>query len=231
MSILKWTHTSYKDLYKEKEIQMKIYTSKYRSHWLSPYVILEKVFYWREDIYDREPPKWLQSFCVGLRKFLDTVHPHINYIKIDKYDTWNMDSSMAHIILPMLKQIKEAKCGAPNVNDEDVPDELKSMNAPRCENEWDVDDNFHKRWEWVLDEEIFAFSCLLDDNWADQYQSGVSDWEMKESEETFEGEKLFEAVKGKNHTLKYDWDGMAKGQERINNGLRLFGRYYQGHWT
>jgi hypothetical protein len=31
---------------------MKIYTSKYRNHWVSPYRIAEKIFFWREIDYD-----------------------------------------------------------------------------------------------------------------------------------------------------------------------------------
>ena len=35
---------------------------------------------------------------------------------------------------------------------------------------------------------------------------------------------------GPNHTWKCDYDGMNKVNERINNGLRLFGKYYRGLW-
>ena len=88
---------------------MKIYLSKYRNHWLSPYTILEKVFFWREIDYD-EPiidklSNILNPFSVVLMKFLDFVHPPINYVKIDRWDTWSMDHTLAHIILPMLKQL------------------------------------------------------------------------------------------------------------------------------
>ena len=53
---------------------MKIYFSKYRNHWLSPYTILEKVIFWREIDYD-EPmiEKWsdrLQPFCQAWQTFL-----------------------------------------------------------------------------------------------------------------------------------------------------------------
>jgi len=38
---------------------MKVYFSNYRNHWISPYTILEKIFFWREIDYD-EPiiEKW-----------------------------------------------------------------------------------------------------------------------------------------------------------------------------
>ncbi len=41
-----------------------------------------------------------------------------------------MDYTLSHIVVPMLKQLKETKHGAPFVDDEDVPEELKSTSAP-----------------------------------------------------------------------------------------------------
>ena len=124
---------------------MKVYLSGYRNHWLSPYTILEKVFFWREIDYD-EPviERWsnrLNPLCVAAQKFLDFVHPKIEYVKIDHYDTWSMDHTLSHIVLPMLKQLKKDKHGSPLVDDEDVPEELRSTSAPAKENDWDIDDN------------------------------------------------------------------------------------------
>ena len=47
-------------------------------------------------------------------------------IDIHNYDTWNMDITLAYIIVPMLKQLKEVKHGAPFVDNEDVSDELRT---------------------------------------------------------------------------------------------------------
>lgn len=211
---------------------MKIYTSNYRDHWLSPYTILEKFFFWRKDYdaFKNEPPKWLQTLCECNKKFLDTVHPRINYIKIDPSDTWNMDYALSPIILPMLKQLQKSKQGAPWVDDEDVPDYLKSMNAPRVEYAGETDDNFFLRWDWVLNEEIFAFESKNNDEWIEQFKSGVSDITWVDSDEEYDGEKCTVMKQGPNHTLVYDWDGINAYEARIQNGFRLFGKYYSGHW-
>ena len=37
-------------------------------------------------------------------------------IQIDRYDTWNMDHTLALIVLPMLKQLKKEKHGSPMVD-------------------------------------------------------------------------------------------------------------------
>lgn len=218
---------------------MKVYINNYRSHWLSPYTILEKVFFWREIDYD-EPliEKWanlLAPICQTLQRVLDIIHPKINYVKIDRWDTWSMDHTLAYIVLPMLKQLNDKKQGAPFVDDEDVPEELKSTSAPPKENEYDTDANHFKRWDWVMNEMIFAFECELDDTWEDKFRSGEHDilWVPVDAEgnEVPRGDHKFtEMRRGPNDTYKCDYDGMKVVQDRIQNGFRLFGKYYQGLW-
>ena len=105
---------------------MKVYLSSYRNHWLSPYTILEKVCFWR--VYDQDDPvieRWadrLEPICLWAQRVLDRIHPPIRYVKIDKYDTWSMDHSLAHIVLPMLRQLKATQHGSGQVDPEDVPE-------------------------------------------------------------------------------------------------------------
>ena len=220
---------------------MRVWISNYRNHWLSPYTILEKVFFWREIDYD-EPviERWsdrLNPLCVAVQKFLDFVHPKINYVKIDRYDTWSMDHTLAHIILPMLKQLKEKQHGAGYVDDDDVPEGigLRSTEALPKENEWDTDSNHFERWNWVMNEMIFAFECKIDDSWEDAFREGEIDmlWVPVDvhGNEVPRGEhKYFRMKDGPKNTYKCDYDGMKVVQNRIDNGFRLFGRYYQNLW-
>ena len=201
---------------------MKVYLSKYRYHWISPYTVLEKVFFWREIDYD-EPiiDKWsdrLAPICQGIQKVLDFIHPKINYVKIDRWDTWSMDYTLSFIVVPMLKQLKETKHGAPFVDDEDVPEELKSTSAPPKDSEWDTDENHFKRWDWALNEMIWAFEQNLDNDSEEKFFDHA-EWDEKE--------KDF----GKNlHKIKIDQPGLKAHQDRKANGFRLFGKYYQNLW-
>ena len=201
---------------------MKVYLSKYRYHWISPYTVLEKVFFWREIDYD-EPiiDKWsdrLTPICQGIQKVLDFIHPKINYVKIDQWDTWSIDYTLSLIIVPMIKQLKETKHGAPFVDDEDVPEELKSTSAPPKEDDYDTDENHFKRWDWVLDEMIWAFEQKLNYNSEDKFFDHA-EWDEKE--------KDF----GKNfHKIKIDQVGLKVHEDRKANGFRLFGKYYSGLW-
>jgi hypothetical protein len=135
----------------------------------------------------------------------------------------------------MLRQLQRTKHGSPMVDDEDVPDHLKSTAAPPRENEWDTDGNHHARWEWVMNEMIFAFENHLDDSWEDAFRSGEIDtvWVPvdRDGNEVPRGQhRYFEAKDGPNHTYQCDYDGMKVVQARIDNGFRLFGKYYRGLW-
>ena len=209
---------------------MKVYINKYKYHWISPYTILKFVCFWEknDDIFynhknEPNPPyeKWvdrLQPICEGIQAVLDFINPKINYVKIDKWDTWSMDYTLSHIIVPMLKQLQETKHGAPCVDDEDVPVELRSTSAPAKENDYDIDDNHFKRWDWVLNEMIWAFEQNLD----------------TKSEEKFfdhsDVEKINHDFLGQLEKIKIDHVGLDAHQERKSNGFRLFGKYYQGLW-
>jgi hypothetical protein len=116
-------------------------------------------------------------------------------IQIDEFDTWSMDHTLAYIIEPMLKQLKDTKHGSPSVADEDVPAEIRSTVSPS--NGDDIDGHWHDRWDYVLNEMIYAFDSKAnqEDVWF-----------------RFKGEEL------------------KKEQQRIANGFKLFGKYYENLW-
>ena len=222
---------------------MKIYINKYRNHWLSPYHILEFVCFWEKNndvFYNLEDKpnapyeKWvnfLDPICKAIAKVMDVIHPKVDYVKIDYWDTWSMDHTLGQIALPMLKQLKDKKHGSPCVDDEDVPEELKSTSAPAKENEWDVDDNHFKRLDWVMDEMIFAFEHHINKEWEEAYRSGEFDHKSVACEWYENGKpKMFRLEEGPKHTYKADYEGMRVVEDRIKNGFRLFGKYYQGLW-
>ena len=123
-------------------------------------------------------------------------------VHIDKWDTWNMDYTLAYIVLPMLKQLKETKHGAPIVDNEDVPINLRApeKDVLKYKELGETDPDFFKRWDWVLDEIIYAFDCKVNKDVV---------------------------------YMRFDIEdriGMQKEQDRISNGFRLFGKYYENLW-
>jgi hypothetical protein len=174
--------------------------------------------------WDRDRPNtWLYNFLLWIEsKKKRTIKVHI-----DRWDTWGMDNTLAHIILPMLKQLKATKHGAPQVDIEDVPAHLKPTKKAlkAYEKDGTTDEQFFERWDWALDEMIFAFDSKVNDGWEEQFETGESDIQWK----TLEG-GVSEMVRGPNDTKVYDWEGRKAYEARIQNGFRLFGKYYQNLW-
>jgi hypothetical protein len=204
---------------------MKIYINKYKYHWVSPYTICEKICWWREIDYDEQWVKFsvkiLSPFSEALQKFLDIVDPKINYVKIDKWDTWSMDSTLAPIILPMLKQLKETKHGSPFVDNADVPAKLRtkvtgSLNADT--HKISEDPKFHRRWDYILNEMIWAFEQLC----MNDHESQFFDHSLANNPK----DDLDKQVR----KIKVDRVGLKKHNDRIDNALQLFGKYYRALW-
>jgi len=154
--------------------------------------------------------QWVYNHTINLwldrreRKVVVKLHPH---------DTFNADVTLAHIIAPVLQQLKEDKQGAPFVDIEDVPDHLKPKHP--VENLGDVDDTHFERWDYVIGEMIFAFEKKLDDNWEDAY------YQYEEDSSHFFGYRI----------VGHDKEGLKKMNNRIQNGYRLFGKYYDCLWS
>jgi hypothetical protein len=174
-----------------------------------------------------------ETWIYKLLQWIDRKKKREIKVHIDRWDTWSMDSTLGHIIRPMLRQLKATKHGSPFVDDEDVPEHLRSTTAPELSQEkkdtGHVDGNHHARWDWVLDEMIFAFDSLdggPNQDWEDQFTTGEYDFRFKKIKE----DGTSQMVHGPNHTAKTDWDARRAYAERVANGFRLFGKYYQSLW-
>ena len=235
---------------------MRVHIGPY-TNWFGPYQLAELLCFWVKEVpdeygYKRRPDwvhdfgKWLAEDRNGndswLTKFCQWIESHKERkikIHIDKYDTWSMDHTLANIILPMLKQLQATKHGSPRVDVEDVPEELRTIGhndgSPQFRLKFEDDEQYekeswdiiHRRWEWVLNEMIFAFEHLLDDSWEEAYRSGVIDMKFVPCEDN---PKLSTMENGPNHTYVCDYDGMKKVYDRMDNGFRLFGLYYRSLW-
>ena len=227
---------------------MKVYIGPYKN-WIGPYQIAKALCFWAPTVKDeygfKDKPEWVHNFgqwlgenkdgsdswLSKLCQFIESKRERTIKIRIDKYDTWNMESTLALIILPMLKQLKETKHGSPLVDDKDVPVELRSTSAPKPKEEWDTDDNVHARWDYVMNEMIWAFEQKTVD-WEQQYYSGEHDilWVPSDTLDKNGKASFMEMKKGPKDTFKIDKKGLAKHQKRMSNAFRLFGRYYEGLW-
>lgn len=96
------------------------------------------------------------------------------FVKVDPWDTWNLDYTLGCVALPLLKQLRDTGNGAPYVDDEDVP-HLPRHKSPANETvqkdlfqDEKLDnmcwENTQARWDWILDEMIYAFEGLVGDS-------------------------------------------------------------------
>ena len=186
---------------------MKIHIGPY-PRWFGPYQIAEKLLFWKdkEDDVVFAFGEWLDDHTPIARISQWFFSKRKVEVRIDSYDTWSMDHTLGLIIVPMLKQLKATKHGSPSVSDADVPEELRSPMGYLATEDYDVDDNYHKRWDWVMDEMIWAFEQTIDETSDDHF--------FERSVEPY----------------VYDKDGHRAHMQRIDNGIMLFGKYYQGLW-
>lgn len=140
-------------------------------------------------------------------------------IKIDKWDTWGADHTLALIVAPLLQQLKETKHGSPNVDDMDVPEHLRSTAVAPKENEWDTDDNWHLRWDYVMGEMIFAMQEIASDKKGED--------SFYDHSEVDENANVMDQI----NAMKVDYEGLTLYQNRVQKGCELFGKYFQALWT
>ena len=177
------------------------------AHWLmgKPDVNFMGNQNWRYNLAD-----WIGHTLTGppdkptvFRKVLDKLSKRRVYVYIDDYDVWNMDDTLKYIIHPMLIKLRDTKRGSGMVDDCDVPENLRST-APGARDgleEWECDHNLHYRYDWVLNEMIWAF-----------------DPENSSPE-------LVPNTEGKG------WDVFEAWDKRCDNARRLFAKYYVTLWT
>ena len=224
---------------------MKVKIGTYKN-WYGPYQLCDmfKPIFGDERIEKFTDGKVFEKLADWTMPMFDFIEKHkpqrVEKVHIDKWDTWSMDHTLSLIIVPMLIQLKEDKHGAPFTDDEDVPEHLRSTSAPPVDaKNGETDENFFNRFEWILDEMIWAFTEIRDDKWESQYHTGLSDWVDKKvvipadehDEDDIVGDLvMFEMVEGPKHTAKFDHVGYTKHHERIQNGCKLFGKYFHNLW-
>lgn len=124
-----------------------------------------------------------------------------NTVKIDYWDVWSLDYTLALVIEPALTELRSVKHGSPLVDNDDVPEPLwaSEEELERYRQTGEPDENFHRRFDWVLGEMIWAFGAIKNE---DDYliKTGV------------------------------DRDELDAYYKRMNHGLRLFGKYYRNLW-
>jgi hypothetical protein len=150
---------------------------------------------------------WEWKVTQKVVEFLNSKFQRKVKVKLDPWDTWSLDNTLAQIIHPALVQLKETNHGIFAVENEDVPEELRTK-ALNDSIEWDY---CEKRYEYVMNEMIWAFEQIKKDNDGDNEMLSRLNYDYSKFDSS-----CSEKAKA--------WDS------RIDNGCRLFGKYYRALW-
>jgi hypothetical protein len=203
-------------------------------NYFGPYQIAETILFWLPREHDKvyALSKWLADKDDGsptfLAKFCEDIHSKRQRsisIKIDRYDTWNMDETISRIIIPLLKQLKERKHGIPS----SILFEVAEASGKKYEDFHDDDIIFNaaeKRWNEILDKMIWAFEQNITD-WEDQYWTVKPEMDFSKHEED-EG-LISIPVRWKKHGV-HDSEGHKAHYAKMEEGFMLFGKHFKDLW-
>ena len=159
-------------------------------------------------------------------------------IQIDKYDTWNMDHTLAMIIYPMLLQLKATKHGVPHDFSEVGGESYNNQDSFDFYKE-NVDELFNERiksWDDALDKMIWSFQQIADGDYDSKYHHGEAKYDWKETDKLYPNpitgvmEATYQMVDKNPDEHWYDHIGHKLHEDRIQEGLELFGKYYRNLW-
>lgn len=159
-------------------------------------------------------------------------------IQIDPYDTWSLDSTLALIIYPALIQLKATKQGVPNEFAEigGEPHGLQDSFDFYQESYSESFDEGLKRWDETLDKMIWSFEQLVKGDYDQQYHHGEAEYDWLKTDKQYPNpitgvmEATYKMVDKNPDAHWYDHVGHMKHDERIQEGLELFGKYFRSMW-
>ena len=168
---------------------------------------------------------------VNIGDYPETDDPRQVSVVIEKFDIWNMNDTLALIILPMLKMLKEDKHGVPG-NMKSLAYDSQSSWPQECfafysEDDADAFSAAVLEWEEILDKIIWSFEQIGID-WESQYWEVAPEFDFDEYPED-EGKELI-PLRWKTEG-ECDSAGLAAHGVRIQEGFDLFGKHYENFWS
>lgn len=175
---------------------------------------------------------------VNIGKFYKNGNRNIN-VKIDRFDTWNLDATLAYIILPALVQLRAEKHGVPSefANIAGGGDHEMQLSFDFYRDTYDESfDIACKQWDETLDKMIWSFQQIAIEDYDNQYHHGEAKISWLETDQQYPNpttgkmESTYQMVDENPDEHWYDHVGHLLHEERIQEGLDLFSKYYRNLW-
>ena len=228
---------------------MKVNIGPYTGDIIPVYSWEKRYEYWRKPdkfFLPQDEYTWYDKLVLGaLDKLSDLVRPLNQWsnnrqrkvkVHVDYYDVWSADHTLGIIIHPVLVKLKEQKHGYPHVDDEDVPYALRFVADDKDKTIYDMsnDEKHEARWNWILDEMIWAFGQHGMEDDTEQYYHNRDQLDiifnpLEDGKPA--GTIGFTHQKDPTKSPYFrDVEGLKKHDERKENGRRLFAKYYENLW-
>lgn len=195
--------------------------------WFGPYHLAESICFWapkvKNEVGDKEFPEWVDKFGDWLSE--TWVSPFLQWVydkkarkikvKVDEWDLWSLDHTLALVILPLLVEYRKSKRYG-------VPTGLDISYIPLEDAE---EDKEMQEWNAIIDKMIWSFEQLVnDENIEDDF------WIVKpDFDDCKTGSDFVDRI-NKGTGGKYDYEARKKHDEKIQEGLELFGKYFRNLW-
>jgi hypothetical protein len=196
---------------------MKVYIGKYRT-FFSIYKLIDKLqkVGVKEDTcdkigdwFDRCLP-FIQKGLVRLDIWRNRKSTQNSFVKIDYYDTWNVDGTIASIVAPLLKTFINEK-------DESYPGQFEN----------------YEQWEEVMKKMLWSFEQLNAD-WESQFyevtKSKIS-FNVIRDDKPGSGYQIFNRMNFDGDITRWAPRASEEHRKRIQDGLDLFAKHYFSLWN
>lgn len=176
---------------------------------------------------------------VNIKKYTKADPAQRFNIEVEHFDTYNLDHTLALIILPALIQLKATKQGVPSIFVQDVGGEdyadQDSFDFYK-ESHKEAWEQKIKEWDEVLDKMIWSFQQIALEDYDDKYHHGKAHYDFVKSDKKYPNpisgkmEDTYQMVDKNPNDHWYDHVGHQLHEDRIQEGLDLFGKYYRSLW-
>ena len=147
---------------------------------------------------------------------------------LNKIEVWDLDNTLAEILLPLLVRYKKTEYSRFTVDDVDVPNkEIHTYGKEHGTYDWDkdefkVDEKLTLKYDYVIDEIIWTMIMLATGKYEthNYSYSELIDIHTPITEGAYKGGTILEFDTSNYY---FDEESYNKDQVRIKNGLRLFG--------
>jgi hypothetical protein len=157
---------------------------------------------------------------LGLQKTFDLINDWnqstIAKVKIEEQDLWGLDHTLAIVIHASLLKFRE-------LDKHGVPGRITGHET------FDDDENDEKynskmaEWNDILDKMIFSFDAIInEDKYFDEYYVVKPDLDC--------GKDFIESLNDPDCRGIFDNDAYLKHEERVQEGIDLFAKYFRNLW-